>query len=187
MIRGREGVAAGRSPDGWAGGAEEDVGGKAAGRGEVGDAAVVSGEPLAGSEGGGEFREGQLVGGAGGNSGLLECRGDLSGLGIFLAFPCHYEAAADEFLLMEVLEGGEPAFSRPDFPWAAAAWVDGEGAAAGGGGQLEGVDRQVAGEGVGELAPGWPVRLHDPWSLMDVWDAALPESLPGDAFWIGEP
>ena len=47
VIRRREDVAAGRSPDGRAGGAEEDVGGQAAGCGEVGDAAVVSGEPLA--------------------------------------------------------------------------------------------------------------------------------------------
>lgn len=128
-----------------------------------------------------------MVGGAGGNAGVLEGRSELAGRGVFLAFPGHYEAAADEILLVEVLEGGEPAFGRPDFPWAAAAGVDGEGAAAGGGGQLEGVDWRMTGEGVGELEPGWSVRLHGPWSLMDVWDAALPEALPGDAFWIGEP
>lgn len=127
------------------------------------------------------------MGGAGGNAGLLEGRGELAGRGVFLAFPGHYEAAADEPLLVEVLEGGEPAFGRPDFPRAAAAWVDGEGAAAGGGGQMEGMGWQVTGEGVGELEPGWSVRPHGPWSLMDFWDAALPEALPGDAFWIGEP
>ena len=130
------------------------------------------------------------MGGTGGNACGLEGRGELAGRGIFLAFPGNHEAAADEPLLVEGLNGGEPAFGWPGLPWAAAAWMDGEGAAAGGaggGGQLEGMDWQIAGKAVGELEPCWSFRLHGPWSLMDLRDAALPEALPGDALWVREP